>query len=248
MPFTGSHPAAILPLLGLPLPASALVIGSLAPDLPYYVSGTPDWDTHTATAIVTVDLLLGLLAWLAWHGLLAGPALDACPTGLRARVLPRVTLGLRARLGGAREVLAVVVALAVGAATHVGWDAFSHAGRFGTDHLAVLRDDAFGLAGYRWVQYASGVLGGLALLAWGVRWWRRHPPLSGSLPRALGGVRVGLAVLGVAAVAGVAAAAAADGARAGAFAGATRGGAAGVLAGVAWSLGWHLRRSRTSTR
>ena len=37
MPFTASHPAAILPFLRTPLPASALVAGSIAPDLPYYV-------------------------------------------------------------------------------------------------------------------------------------------------------------------------------------------------------------------
>ncbi|WP_205730092.1 DUF4184 family protein [Blastococcus sp. TF02-8] len=32
MPFTGSHPAAVLPFLRTPLPASGLVAGSLAPD------------------------------------------------------------------------------------------------------------------------------------------------------------------------------------------------------------------------
>ena len=36
MPFTGSHPAAVLPLLRTSLPASALVAGSLAPDVPFH--------------------------------------------------------------------------------------------------------------------------------------------------------------------------------------------------------------------
>ena len=37
MPFTGSHPAAVLPLLRTSLPGSALVAGSLAPDVPFYL-------------------------------------------------------------------------------------------------------------------------------------------------------------------------------------------------------------------
>jgi hypothetical protein len=80
MPFTGSHPAAVLPLIGTPLPSSALVIGSMSPDLPYYLPlTTASWPTHTAVGIVGIDLLLGGSAWLLWHGLLSAPALDHAP-------------------------------------------------------------------------------------------------------------------------------------------------------------------------
>src|SRR3954463_4591962 len=84
VPFTGSHPAAILPFLRTPLPASALVIGSMAPDLPYYLPFQPGLYTHTPQAIVTTDVLLGALAWGLWLGLLAEPALAAAPRALRA--------------------------------------------------------------------------------------------------------------------------------------------------------------------
>ena len=43
MPFTGSHPAVVLPLLRIGMPASALVIGSLTPDLPYYLPTPFTW-------------------------------------------------------------------------------------------------------------------------------------------------------------------------------------------------------------
>jgi len=43
VPFTGSHPAAVLPLLRTPLPSAALVIGSLVPDLPYYRRADRTW-------------------------------------------------------------------------------------------------------------------------------------------------------------------------------------------------------------
>src|ERR671913_177951 len=82
---TPSHAAAVLPFLRTPLPASALVVGSITPDLPYYLPGNPGLFTHTATAVVTTDLALGALAWAVWHAVLAAPALAASPAGLRAR-------------------------------------------------------------------------------------------------------------------------------------------------------------------
>ena len=51
MPFTGSHPAVVLPLLRTPLPASALVLGSTAPDLPHFLPGPFPWPTHSALAV-----------------------------------------------------------------------------------------------------------------------------------------------------------------------------------------------------
>src|SRR3712207_7147314 len=42
----------------------------------------------------TYDLLLGLLAWALWHGLLAAPGVAFAPAPLRAR-LAGVDLGLR---------------------------------------------------------------------------------------------------------------------------------------------------------
>ena len=241
MPFTGSHPAAVLPLLRTPLPASALVIGSTAPDIPYYepfVSGP----THSAVGIVTIDLLLGAVAWLVWHGLLAAPALAAAPRALRERVVGRVQVGLRVRLTGPGPVVLVLLALVVGAATHVGWDAFTHPGRFGPDHLAVLADRFHGRPGYSWAQYASGVLGALALVAWLLRWWRATPPLPVPAGRSLGWVWPALAAVGV--VAGAWAAVTSGSLRTAAFRGATVGAAAALLVALALAVLWHGARLR----
>ena len=41
MPFTLSHPAAVLPLLRRPFSGIALVAGAVAPDLPYFARSTP---------------------------------------------------------------------------------------------------------------------------------------------------------------------------------------------------------------
>lgn len=78
MPFTPSHVAAILPLRGRlsgTLPFAALAIGSVAPDLPYYLPGLNVLSafTHRAWAVPSIDVALGLTAWLLWRWL--APAL-----------------------------------------------------------------------------------------------------------------------------------------------------------------------------
>jgi len=172
MPFTGSHPAAVLPLVRLGLPPSALVIGSMVPDLPYYLpapvgSGT----THSLTGVVAADPLLGLAVLAVWHALLAPFAVAIGPAAFRGRLHPPTPRHARPAI---RAVL-LVVALAAGAATHVAWDSFTHIGRWGPAHIAWLAESHAGVPGYRWAQYAGGVVGAAAIALWLARWWRTTP-------------------------------------------------------------------------
>ena len=243
MPFTPSHAAAVLPFLRTPLPASALVIGSVAPDLPYYLPVELPWDTHTASAVVTVDLLLGGLAWVLWHALLAEPAVAWSPGALRSR-LTGVPLGLGDRLRSVRGLVLTVLALVVGAATHVLWDEFTHAGRWGTAHLPALARTWGPFAGYRWLQYASGVVGGAVLLLGLVRWWRRAPRVP--LPDRPAAWPAWAGIAGAALLAGVAGALAAADVRKAAWLGATWGGGAALAVAVALAAVWRVRGSRFS--
>ncbi|MGY1617134.1 DUF4184 family protein [Geodermatophilus sp. SYSU D00691] len=239
MPFTGSHPAAVLPFLRTPLPASALVIGSTAPDLPFYLP-LPQWyATHTALAVVTTDLLVGLLAWAVWHGLLAAPALATAPAPLRAR-LAGLRTGLRPRLATGRQALLLVAALVLGAATHVLWDEFTHPRRWGPEHLPALAASWGPLPGHRWLQYASSVVGVVVLLAWSVRWWRRTPAAPVVPDRDTRWVWPLLAAVAV--VAGTAAALRAGTLDDAVFPGARWAGGSALVAGVVLAAAWHAAR------
>lgn len=251
MPFTGSHPAAVLPLLGTPLPASALVIGSMTPDLPLYVRhlDLTIASTHSAAGILTVDLLVGLLAWATWHGVLSAPAAAGAPPAVRAR-LARVEVGLRPRLRrGPRHLALVLVALAVGACTHVGWDSFTHSGRWGTEHVAALQRTYGPWPGSHWAQVLGSVAGLVAVAAvLAVRWSRtRCGPSGGGWALGRGAAAAWGALLLAGCAGGLAGLAAHRDAGGGLqhlpFAVLTRAGAAAGAVGAALAVAWHLLRA-----
>lgn len=191
--------------------------------------------------LVTVDLLLGAAGWLLWHGVLAAPALVGAPPSVRARLAGRVEPGLVRRLAGVRQVVLVLVALVVGAATHVAWDEFTHPRRWGPEHLPVLAVRWGPLPGYAWAQYASTVASGLLVTAWLLREWRRapvravHPGWPWPAWAALGALGAGtglVAALGTDTPLGVP------------YALASRGGAAALGGGVVLAVCWRLRRLR----
>ncbi|MCX4750684.1 DUF4184 family protein [Kitasatospora sp. NBC_01287] len=168
MPFTFSHPAAVLPLMrGLrgrgPLVASALVAGSMAPDLPFFAES---WHpglfrrgalTHRWWAVPTVDVVLAGVLVAGWQGLLRRPLLGLLPPRWAAPALAATER--RAAGGGPGERAAwFALSAALGAAGHVGWDAFTHSGRAGVRLLPALERRVAGVPLCTVAQYGSSAL------------------------------------------------------------------------------------------
>jgi hypothetical protein len=166
VPFTLSHAVVALPFLRSRLPAAGIAAGAVAPDLPLYVPvGVTYGTTHEAWAAPTVDVLLALVLLLLWTVVLR-PALAAV---LPPAVAERTPAGWD-RPTVPRPTPALLGAIALGALTHVVWDAFTHPGRWGTVLLPGLDRTVAGVPLASWGQYAGSVLGLLLLAAWG---WRR---------------------------------------------------------------------------
>jgi Domain of unknown function (DUF4184) len=174
VPFTLSHPAAVLPLRTWTpaLPFTALVIGSMAPDAEYYLpfEPFPRHLTHAFVGVPTVDLIIGLVTLIAVRLVLAAPVAALVPRPWSDRIRDWGRAGVPR---GGRQALLVVVALIVGSATHVGWDAFTHINGQVVVHVTALRDQAGHYPIYQWLQLASSVFGlvviGISL--WRHRWW-----------------------------------------------------------------------------
>ncbi len=185
MPFTVTHLLAVVPFArwrGGWLPFSALAIGAMIPDLPLFTRFSPSYElTHSPLGVVTACLPTGLLAYVVFHGVLRRPAWAMLPLGWQQRLRPDAELSWRPW-----SWLPVLFALVIGAATHLVWDSFTHAGRAGVVVVPGLSDPwlhAFGmtLPGYQVLQFGGSALG-LPLIGWLLwRWYRRQTPMPGQI-------------------------------------------------------------------
>ncbi|MEU6893573.1 DUF4184 family protein [Streptomyces sp. NPDC046557] len=197
MPFTLSHAAAVLPAVRRtgrargPLVASALVLGSFAPDTFYFldaivqgVMGYGDF-THSLLGVVTADAALTAALAGCWL-LLREPLVALLPRAWRGRTYAFVR-GEKWRGGRRLPALALrfYLSAVLGSLTHVVWDSFTHLDRWGTDALPALGEPlAFGLPLYSYLQYGSSALAACALLWFTVTALRRLPvsPVPPSVP------------------------------------------------------------------
>jgi hypothetical protein len=185
VPFTFAHPAAMLPLARGRLVAGALVAGTLAPDVPYYLP-LPSWpgttagaETHTVLGLVTLDLVIGVILYAAWRWAVRPAALTLLPEPWRRAADDQTEAqpDLRRVSGWA----AVAVSVVVGAVTHLLLDSLTH--EYGPGGMIAASVNA---GGYRWwwLQVAFSVIG-LALLAWWLwRWAGSVAPVRGLRPAA----------------------------------------------------------------
>lgn len=178
MPFTPSHIAAVLPFARTPLFPAALVIGSMAPDLFYYVPIRVPRDlAHSPLGIVTVDLAFGLIVFVLWQLVFRRPVLDFQPLWLRSRLAALPWAGHRpVGMSWARAGVILVVSLLLGSATHVLWDAFTHEGWL-VSQLTWLQHPLGPLPAFKWAQHVSTVVGALLVAAWVFAWARRTRPV-----------------------------------------------------------------------
>ena len=167
MPLAPAHPAVVLPLQGLGLPLSALVLGAVAPDAPVYLPiGVSYQTTHSGWG-VAVDAVIGLVLLWLWFALLRDAVVDLTPY-LRRRVPAEARLGRRAWL-------LAPLAAAVGAGTHVLWDSATHDWGFLVRELAFLREVYGPVPLYRWLQHISTVVGSVVVAAYGASLLGRRP-------------------------------------------------------------------------
>jgi len=189
MPWTLAHPAAVLPLRKLGpkhLSFGGLVVGSVSPDIGYYV-GRFDLATiaHTSLGLLMLCLPTGLVLF-ALVRVLHRPVANLLPEPHRSALLsvPQVP-----RLTSLPIVFAVAVSIILGAMTHNVWDSFTHSAGYMVSKLPLLRESigAIGTRGvrvYELLQHASTLVGLSVVVVAYVAWLKRvevspvTPPLS----------------------------------------------------------------------
>lgn len=136
-----------------------------------------------------------------------GPVIELLPSGLQRRLRDRVEpLSFK----GWRQFGSIVLWIAIGIATHVIWDQFTHTHTWMNAHWSVLQH-AVPVPFHtpvllpKILQHTSTILGLLVVAAWCALWYRRTTPVPETSLRQLSSFRkfaMVITMAGIAAVAG----------------------------------------------
>jgi hypothetical protein len=166
---------------------SALVIGSMVPDFSLFLPRELNRaHTHSAAALTTWSLPVGIATYWAFQYLLKRPLREVLPDGAYVRSLAYAAI---ADIRSLEQWLLSCSAILVGAITHVVWDGFTHEGARGVLMIPALDEFAVTLAGRhltgpRFLQDVSSLLGLGIVIGWLV-WALRKPRGTVCGPRTL---------------------------------------------------------------
>ena len=170
MPFTFSHPAAVLPLTYLPkqwTSLTGLVIGSVVPDFEYFLRmRVYSSYSHTWAGLFWFDLPLTIILAFTFHSIVRDSLIENLPMFLRRRLLVFKNFNWTRHFK--ENILVVIASVLFGVATHILWDNFTHEqGQFvqSIDGL----QNTFTIAGhsipaYKLLQHTSTIIGGLIII------------------------------------------------------------------------------------
>ncbi len=200
MPFTVTHTLAVAPIAARwPMfPAAALFIGAMIPDWGLFVPVGPGYTLmHSWPGLLLACVPLGLILLLLFRSLVRRAMVELTPTEMQSRLTKFKVWQTRFT---AKEILAASVALAIGAASHLIWDAFTHHGRWGVELLPFMSTVLFELGGsqvqlFKFFQHGSSVIGLPLLACWVWRWYQSQPYVAETPPLLSGRMKIGALAL-----------------------------------------------------
>jgi hypothetical protein len=175
MPFTLAHAAAALPLRRLRLVWSALIIGTFAPDLEYFVRFSPDDGYgHTLVGSLVLSLPLAIVILWLFHAFVKAPLIELLPEGIRCRL---ANYRGEFSFGGVARFSWIIASILLGMATHLLWDSFTHQNTWLYRRWPLLREQLGvpifrAVPVYKVLQHASTAVGLGTLLIWLLLWYR----------------------------------------------------------------------------
>ncbi|CAN5590050.1 DUF4184 family protein [soil metagenome] len=149
MPFTPAHPAILFPFRWLKpdqISWTALIIGSLAPDMEYFLWMNPGAHvSHTLLGILVFNLPVTILLAFVWHGFLREVMMRQIPfikTKYRNLKNPDFQLWMQ------KHWMVFFISALIGIISHLVWDSFCHAKGYMTLHIPLLIEHV-NLAGHQ---------------------------------------------------------------------------------------------------
>lgn len=189
MPFTLAHAAAAYPLRRTRLVLSALIFGTFAPDLEFFLRFAPRGPFgHTFPGLFLFCLPVAFGIFWIFHDLVKEPLAAVMPRAIRERIVPGIyPMSLRRPL----QLLLIFVSILIGSFTHDLWDSFTHYHRWLSQDIPLLHEvftvpHVGDVHLYKFLQYASTIFGLVVVLFWCRQWLRTAPvqpyPAGSSVP------------------------------------------------------------------
>ena len=154
MPFTPAHPAFVLPFLKIKkeyVSATGLVVGSIIPDFEYFFNmSVKGQHSHTLAGLFYFDIPLGIIITILFHEVVKKNFIDNLPAFFQRRLNPLRELEFMPYVK--QNLLAWLSAIALGAASHLLWDSFTHRDGFFVNHLSFY-DSVFPFDGVQYPMY-----------------------------------------------------------------------------------------------
>lgn len=178
VPFTLAHAAAAYPLRRTRLILSAVIIGTFAPDLEFFLRFGPRGPFgHSAPGFFLLSMPAAFMMYWIFHDVVKEPLAALLPRAVQQRIPANAApLSFRQPL----QLLLLIVSLLVGGATHILWDSLTHKSYWPGRHIATLSDTVMlpivGLVHYyKLLQYCSTVFGLVVVFFWILHWVRTTP-------------------------------------------------------------------------
>ncbi|MFN8254023.1 MAG: DUF4184 family protein [Ferruginibacter sp.] len=170
MPFTFSHPAAVLPFCKtnkLPVSVTGLVVGSMVPDFEFlFLLRESDYIGHLWPGIILFNLPAAIAAAFIFHLLVRDQLIIHLPPFLQQRFVPFISFDWTAHFK--KHYLSFILSVMGGVATHVFIDAFTHQDGFMTRPVSFFHSQVnllqLSLPVYYFLQLLSSVLGAAYML------------------------------------------------------------------------------------
>ena len=179
MPWTFAHAAAVIPLKKIfpkKLHFLGLVIGSFTPDFGYYIGQTHlSHFSHSFSGLFLACIPIGI--FLTYFLSLMGKYFSI--------ILPEphrfafYHLTCIEKIESLKELALLPIAVFIGSLTHIVWDSFTHAGRWGVVHIEILKNEAFRIGtlifyGHSLMQYLSSIVGAAIILWIYINWLKKN--------------------------------------------------------------------------
>ena len=143
---------------------TGLIVGSVTPDFEYFLRmRVESVYSHTWLGMFWFDLPLSLALAFIYHSIIRNSFICNSPLFLKRRLSRYMNFNWTEYFWN--NIIKVFICLLVGIATHIFWDAFTHPRGEFVKMIPLLKESVsfsgVHIPGYRLLQYASTVIGGL---------------------------------------------------------------------------------------